>query len=50
MTANLPGRLSPILQPCGQGSFLEAVLLKMPRRAAGTHFLPTRTDDNNASR
>jgi len=41
----LPGRLSPIFQPCGQGSFLEAVLLQMPPTAAGIHFLPTRTDD-----
>jgi hypothetical protein len=34
------GALSPIFQPCGQGSFLEAVLSKMPRLAAGIHFLP----------
>ena len=39
------GALSPIFQPCGQGSFLEAVLQQMPRLAAGTHFLSTRTDD-----
>src|SRR5271166_708881 len=39
------GALSPIFQPCGQGSFLEAVQLKMPRLVAGIHFLPTRTDD-----
>jgi len=41
----LPGSLSPIFQPCGQGSFLEAVLQQMPRTTAGIHFLPTRTDD-----
>ena len=46
----LPGRLSPIIQPCGQGSFLEAVLQQMPQITAGIHFLPTHTDDNNASR
>ena len=41
----LPGRLSPIFQPCGQGSFLEAVLIQMPLITAGIHFLPAHTDD-----
>jgi len=41
----LSERFVPDFQPCGQGSFLEAVLLQMPRLAAGIHFLPTPTDD-----
>ena len=41
----LSERFVPDFQPCGQGSFLEAVLTKMPRLAAGIHFLPTHTAD-----
>src|SRR5271157_3304444 len=41
----LSERFVPDFQPCGQGSFLEAVLTKMPRLSAGIHFLPTHTAD-----
>ncbi len=41
----LSERFVPDFQPCGQGSFLEAVLTKMPRLFAGIHFLPTHTAD-----
>ena len=39
------GALSPISSPVARAAFIEAVLLQMPRLAAGTHFLATRTDD-----
>ena len=39
-TLPAPVFAGPIFQPCGQGSFLEAVLQQMPRTTAGFNFFP----------